>query len=173
MILRFEGNDPTIAADAYIAPGAQIIGRVTLEAGSSVWFSAVLRGDDEPITVGRNSNVQDNATLHIDPGYPVVVGENVVIGHNAIVHGATIEDDVLIGMHATVLTGARIGTGSIVGAGALVPEGADIPAGSLVVGIPAKAIRNTTPDQVDEIRQSAGRYRLRAERFRQSGIAGQ
>ena len=155
MILRFEGNDPAIATDAYVAPGAQIMGRVRLEAGASVWFNAVLRGDDEPITVGENSNVQDNATLHIDPGHPVVVGKSVVIGHNAIVHGATIEDEVLIGMHATVLTGARIGRGSIVGAGALVPEGVTIPPNSLVVGIPAKVVRSTTPDQVAGIRRSA------------------
>ena len=172
MILRFEGNDPAIATDAYVALGAQIMGRVTLAAGASVWFNAVLRGDDEPITVGENSNVQDNATLHIDPGYPVVIGKNVVIGHNAIVHGATIEDDVLIGMHATVLTGATIGRGSIVGAGALVPEGATIPPNSLVVGIPAKVVRSTTPEQVAGIRKSADGYRARADRFRRSGISG-
>lgn len=172
MILRFEGNDPAMAEDAYVAPGAQIMGRVTLAAGSSIWFNAVLRGDDEPITIGENSNVQDNATLHIDPGYPVIVGKNVVIGHNAIVHGATIEDDVLIGMHSTILTGATIGQGSIVGAGALVPEGADIPPNSLVVGIPAKVVRSTTPEQVAGIRKSADGYRARADRFRRSGISG-
>jgi len=135
----------------FIAPTATVIGQVALAAHVNVWFGAVLRGDTDRIEVGEGSNVQDNAVLHTDSGSPCIVGANVTIGHGAVVHGCTVEDGALIGVNATVLSGAHIGAGSIVGAGAVVMEGANIPPGSLVVGVPAKTIR-----ELDEEGRSAG-----------------
>ncbi len=124
-----------------------MIGDVTLQAGASVWYGAVLRGDVERISVGARSNIQDNCTLHADPGFPVTIGERVSVGHNAVVHGATVEDDCLIGMGATVLNGAVIGAGSLVAAQALVPQGMRVPPGSLVAGVPAKVRRELTEEE--------------------------
>lgn len=123
LITGIGGKDPKVDAEVFVAPTASVVGDVTLHAGASVWYGAVLRGDVERISVGADSNVQDNCTLHADPGFPVTVGERVSIGHNAVVHGATVEDDCLIGMGATVLNGAVIGAGSLVAAQALVPQG--------------------------------------------------
>jgi carbonic anhydrase/acetyltransferase-like protein (isoleucine patch superfamily) len=147
MITGIGGREPQVDAEAFVAPTASVIGGVTLGAGSSVWYGAVVRGDVESISVGASSNVQDNCTLHADPGFPVTVGERVSIGHNAVVHGATVEDDCLIGMGATVLNGAVIGAGSLVAAQALVPQGMVVPPGSLVAGVPAKVRRELTEEE--------------------------
>jgi carbonic anhydrase/acetyltransferase-like protein (isoleucine patch superfamily) len=147
LIVGIGGREPKVEADVFVAPTASVIGDVTLEAGASVWYGAVVRGDVERITVGAQSNVQDNVTLHADPGFPVSVGERVSIGHNAVVHGATVEDDCLIGMGATVLNGAVIGAGSLVAAQALVPQGMVVPPGSLVAGVPAKVRRELSREE--------------------------
>jgi carbonic anhydrase/acetyltransferase-like protein (isoleucine patch superfamily) len=147
MITGIGGREPHVDPEAFVAPTASVIGSVTLGAGTSVWYGAVLRGDVEAISVGASSNVQDNCTLHADPGFPVTVGERVSIGHNAVVHGATVEDDCLIGMGATVLNGAVIGAGSLVAAQALVPQGMVVPPGSLVAGVPAKVRRELSEEE--------------------------
>jgi carbonic anhydrase/acetyltransferase-like protein (isoleucine patch superfamily) len=161
----FEGVSPDVAPDAFIAETAVLIGRVTIGEGSSVWFNAVLRGDRDVIRIGRFSNIQDNCTVHHDPGKPAIVGDYVTVGHGAIVHGCIVEDNVLIGMHATILSGATVGHDSIVGAGALVTEGAVIPAGSLVLGVPAKVIRPLRPDEMERVRQSALTYYEHSRKF--------
>ncbi|WP_405578903.1 gamma carbonic anhydrase family protein [Streptomyces sp. NBC_01092] len=147
LIKGIGGREPKIDGEVFVAPTASVIGDVTLDAGASVWYGAVLRGDVEKISVGASSNVQDNCTLHADPGFPVTVGERVSIGHNAVVHGATVEDDCLVGMGATVLNGAVIGAGSLVAAQALVPQGMVVPPGSLVAGVPAKVKRQLTEEE--------------------------
>jgi len=162
----FEGRRPAVAPDAFVADGAVLVGGVTLDLGASVWFNAVIRADSEPIRIGRASNVQDNCTLHVDPGLPCTIGASVTVGHNAVVHACAVEDNVLIGMHATILSGAVIGRDSIVGAGALVAEGVHIPPGSLVLGIPGRVIRQLRPEEIEKIRASAEGYRQRARRYR-------
>ncbi|GGX72885.1 gamma carbonic anhydrase family protein [Streptomyces anandii] len=147
LITGIGGREPRVDEGAFVAPTATVVGDVALSAGASVWYGAVLRGDVESIAVGADSNVQDNCTLHADPGFPVSVGERVSIGHNAVVHGATVEDDCLIGMGATVLNGAVIGAGSLVAAQALVPQGMRVPPGSLVAGVPAKVRRELTEEE--------------------------
>ncbi|MFD3586949.1 gamma carbonic anhydrase family protein [Streptomyces sp. NPDC058683] len=151
LIVGIGGREPKIEDDVFVAPTASVIGDVTLKAGASVWYGAVVRGDTEKITVGAQANVQDNVTLHADPGFPVSVGERVSIGHNAVVHGATVEDDCLIGMGATVLNGAVIGAGSLVAAQALVPQGMVVPAGSLVAGVPAKVKRSLSEEELQGV----------------------
>jgi carbonic anhydrase/acetyltransferase-like protein (isoleucine patch superfamily) len=143
MIYELDGQKPQVPADGryWVAPSAAVIGRVRLNRDSSVWFGAVLRGDNEWIEIGERSQVQDNATLHTDMGFPLTIGTDCVIGHNVILHGCTIADRALIGMGAIVLNGARIGAGCLVGAGALVTEGKVFPEKSLIVGAPARAIR--------------------------------
>ncbi|MBN0047551.1 gamma carbonic anhydrase family protein [Streptomyces actuosus] len=147
LIRGIGGRRPRIDEATFVAPTASVIGDVALGAGASVWYGAVLRGDVEGIRVGADSNVQDNCTLHADPGFPVTVGERVSVGHNAVVHGATVEDDCLIGMGATVLNGAVIGAGSLVAAQALVPQGMVVPPGSLVAGVPAKVRRELSEEE--------------------------
>lgn len=159
-------QSPQIDLTAYIAEGARVIGNVTLGPGASVWFNAVLRGEAERIVIGEGTNIQDNAVVHADPGYPCVVGARVVAGHGAILHGCQVGDECLIGMGAIVLNGARLGPGCIVAAGALIPEGREIPERSLVMGVPARAVRAVTEGELAEIRAAAERYRLRAETYR-------
>jgi carbonic anhydrase/acetyltransferase-like protein (isoleucine patch superfamily) len=143
MIYELDGQKPDLPEGGryWIAPSAAVIGKVRLSVDCSVWFGAVLRGDNEWIELGERSQIQDNCTLHTDPGYPINIGPNCVIGHNVILHGCTVGAQVLIGMGAIVLNGARIGPGCLVGAGALVTEGKEFPAKSLIVGSPARAIR--------------------------------
>jgi carbonic anhydrase/acetyltransferase-like protein (isoleucine patch superfamily) len=141
------GKSPDIDPTAFTAPTSVVVGEVTLGAGASVWYSAVLRADCGPITLGADSNVQDNCTVHVDPGFPVSIGERVSIGHNAVVHGCTVEDDCLIGMSATILNGAVIGAGSLVAAGAVVLEGTVVPPRSLVAGVPAKVRRELSDEE--------------------------
>ncbi|QIY69638.1 gamma carbonic anhydrase family protein [Streptomyces sp. RLB1-33] len=147
LIMGIGGKDPRVDPEAFTAPMSAVIGDVTLHAGASVWYGAVLRADFGPIVIGADSNIQDNCTLHVDPGFPITVGERVSVGHNAVLHGATIEDDCLIGMGATVLNGAVIGAGSLVAAQALVPQGMQVPPGSLVAGVPAKVKRPLTEEE--------------------------
>lgn len=157
-LIPFRGKTPTVAADAYIAPGAVLIGDVHIASGVSVWFNAVIRADHEPVYIGANSNIQDGAVVHIDHGLPVQIGENVTVGHGAIVHSATIEDGALIGMNATVLNGARIGRGAVVGGNALVTENAEFEADSLIVGVPARAIGRVKPDLREWIVKNCAEY---------------
>ncbi|MFI0091388.1 gamma carbonic anhydrase family protein [Streptomyces bobili] len=147
LIVGIGGREPKVDEEAFVAPTASVIGDVTLAAGASVWYGAVLRGDVERISVGAQSNIQDNCTLHADPGFPVTIGERVSVGHNAVVHGAGVGDDCLIGMGATVLNGAVIGAGSLVAAQALVPQGMEVPPGSLVAGVPARIRRELTEEE--------------------------
>ncbi len=141
MIITYKGKTPSVDPTAFIAPNATLIGDVTVGPDASVWFGAVLRGDNEPIVVGRGSNVQDNATLHCDPGHPLTIGEDVTIGHNAVVHGCTVGNGVLVGMGAVVLDEAVLGDWSIVGAGAVVTARTQAPAYSLMLGTPAKVAK--------------------------------
>ena len=159
MFLSFCGKSPRNEGAAFVAPNATVQGDVILKPGSTVWYGAVLRGDDGTLTLGENSNVQDNAVLHTGPELDVVVGRNVSIGHSAVVHGCTVGDDCLIGMHATILNGAVIGAGSLVAAGALVTENAVIPAGSLVVGVPGKVVRTVSEKQKASIAANGEEYR--------------
>ncbi|MEV5987635.1 gamma carbonic anhydrase family protein [Streptomyces sp. NPDC052051] len=158
LITGIGGREPEVDQEAFTAPTSVVIGDVRLRAGASVWYGAVLRGDVERITVGADSNVQDNCTLHADPSFPVTVGERVSIGHNAVVHGATVEDDCLIGMGATVLNGAVIGAGSLVAAQALVPQGLRVPPGSLVAGVPAKVRRELTAEEREGVTLNGTMY---------------
>jgi carbonic anhydrase/acetyltransferase-like protein (isoleucine patch superfamily) len=167
MPVRFLGDRrPRIDDAAYVADGAQIIGDVVLGPAASVWFNAVLRGDTEQIAVGPGSNIQDGAILHADPGYPCTIGAAVVVGHGAILHGCQIEDDCLIGMGAAVLNGARIASGSIVAAGAIVTEGKEFPPRSLIMGVPAKVVRETTAQDLEQIAAGARHYQERAHLYR-------
>mgnify|MGYP001796349373 CR=1 FL=1 len=163
-----DGISPTMPEDgsAWIAPGAHVIGQVTLAEETSVWFNAVLRGDTEPITVGRGTNVQEGSVLHTDLGYPLRIGENCTIGHKAMLHGCTIGDVSLIGMGATVLNGAVIGEGCLIGANALITEGKVIPPGSLVMGAPGKVVRALDEGAQAGLLASAAHYRANAARFR-------
>ena len=152
--------------DCWVAPDANLIGRVILEAGASVWFGATLRGDNEPIRVGEGSNIQENCVLHTDMGYPLTIGASCTIGHKAMLHGCTIGAGSLIGMGATILNGATIGKGCLIGAGALVTEGKEIPDGSLVMGAPGKVVRSLDGEAGAKLLDSARRYRANAARFR-------
>ncbi|THF69419.1 gamma carbonic anhydrase family protein [Deinococcus sp. Arct2-2] len=152
-------SSPDIHPSAFIAPSADLIGRVSVAEGASVWFGAVLRGDLEPITVGAGSNVQDGAVLHSDPGFPCTLETDVTVGHRATVHGAWCGAGSLVGMAATMLNGSRLGAGAVLGAGALLPEGREVPAGMLAVGIPARVVGPVAaPANADRYRQNAGRY---------------
>ena len=152
--------------DYFVADNAAVIGRVRLENNASVWFSAVIRGDNELITVGENSNVQDGAVLHTDPGCPLVIGKNVTVGHQAMLHGCTIGDNSLIGINAVVLNGARIGSNCLIGANSLVTENKEIPDGSLVMGSPAKVIRPLSTEQLAGLTESAATYVNRFKQFK-------
>ena len=158
MIEIIDGVIPKTEKAAFLAPNCAIAGDVTLEQGTSVWYSAVLRADDSPIVVGEDSNIQDNATLHANEGYAIHIGREVSVGHNAIVHGATIGDRVIIGMNATVLDGAKIGDDCLIGAGALVTGGTVIPSGSLVMGVPARVVRPLSQEQLAMLRENAQEY---------------
>ena len=160
------GVAPTVAPTAWVAPGAVVAGAVELGDEVSVWYSAVVRADHTPITVGAGSNVQDGAVLHADPGFGCTLGAGVTIGHRAVVHGCTIEDDCLIGMGAVVLNGAVIGTGSLIAAGAVVSQGVVIPPRSLVAGVPGKVRRETSEDERALIRAGAASYRELLSRHR-------
>ena len=154
-----------IVQASFVAPNTTILGNVSIDADSSVWFGSVIRGDTEEIRIGRETNIQDLSMLHADPGFPCVVGDCVTIGHQATIHGAWIEQETMIGMRATLLNGCKIGTGSIVAAGTLVPEGMEIPPGHLVMGVPAKIRRPTEPEELEWIRKVAAHYVEAAQAF--------
>ncbi len=167
-VYTLDGREPRFPENGafWLAPNATLIGDILLAEEASVWFGAILRGDNEPITIGARSNVQDGCVFHTDMGYPLTVGADCTIGHNAILHGCTIKDNALIGMGATVLNGAVIGSNCIVGANALIAEGKEIPDNSLVVGVPGKVVR-TLPDQAaEDIRKSAQGYVRNWRRFK-------
>lgn len=169
-LLPFEGKMPQIHDSAYVAPGAVVIGDVTIEADASIWFNAVLRGDREPIVIGAGSNVQDGAVVHTDPGYPCVVSKNVTVGHNAILHGCTIEQGVTVGMGATVLNGAVVGVSALVAANALVLEGAEIESQMLVAGVPAKPRRALSDDEVAHFAKNTVGYQERRRIYMEQNI---
>ena len=158
MMLTFGGKVPRDEGAVFVAENATVLGDVVLKPGSSVWYGAVLRGDDGTLTVGENSNVQDNAVLHCDVGGSVTLGKNVTVGHCALVHGCTVGDDSLIGMHATLLNHCVVGQRCIIGAGALVPEGMVIPDDSIAVGVPARVVKTIRPDQLEANRENAAHY---------------
>jgi carbonic anhydrase/acetyltransferase-like protein (isoleucine patch superfamily) len=158
--------DPT----AWIAPGATVLGDVTIGADSTVWYQAVIRGDTDAIRIGRGTNIQDGCVLHADPGVPCTIGDHVTVGHAAIVHGATVEDDCLIGMKAVVMNGAKIGRGSIVAVGAIVTEGTEIPPGSIAMGQPAKVKRQVTERDLARIRHAAEHYIESGRVYRTAGV---
>lgn len=162
-----DGIAPTLPADGHywIAPDARVIGNVVIGEDVGIWFGAVLRGDNEPITVGAETNIQEHSVLHTDLGFPLTIGSGCTIGHRAILHGCTVGDNSLIGMGAIVLNGARIGANSLVGAGALVPEGKDYPDGSLIIGTPGRVVRTLTEEQIGRLRQSAQSYVENWKRF--------
>lgn len=166
MIYALDGISPDIDPDAWVAPGAHVMGRVRLAAGVGIWFGAALRGDNEWIEVGEATNIQENCVLHTDMGYPLVIGANCTIGHKAMLHGCTIGEGSLIGMGATVLNGAKIGKGCLIGACALITEGKEIPDGSLVMGSPGKVVRELDDAARARLLKSAEGYRANAARFR-------
>lgn len=165
MIYELDGVAPLIAGDAWVAPDANLMGRVVVEADASVWFGVTARGDTEEIRIGLGSNVQENCVLHTDLGFPLTIGADCTIGHKAMLHGCTIGDGSLIGMGAIVLNGAKIGKGCLIGAGALVTEGKEIPDGSLVMGAPGKVVRQLDEVAQGKLLESAEHYRQNARRF--------
>jgi carbonic anhydrase/acetyltransferase-like protein (isoleucine patch superfamily) len=166
LIIPFDGHSPDVDATAFVAPNATVIGRVTIGANASLFYGSVLRADTDSISIGPDSNVQDNVSMHTDVGIQLIVGRGVSIGHGAVVHGCVIEDDCLIGMGATVLNRAVIGSGSLVAAGAVVLEGTVIPPRSLVAGVPAKVRRELTDEEIAGVRQNASHYVELAARHR-------
>ncbi len=165
MIFELDGIAPLIAADAWVAPTACLIGKIVVEAEASVWFGVTARGDNEEIRIGLGSNVQENCVLHTDMGFPLTIGADCTIGHKAMLHGCTIGDGSLIGMGAIVLNGAKIGRGCLIGAGALITEGKEIPDGSLVMGAPGKVVRQLDEAAQAKLLLSAEGYRKNARRF--------
>ena len=169
MTLYRLGEVAPVVADpdrAFVAPDAQVIGDVRIGLDVSIWFGAVLRGDNEAIAIGEGTNVQDRCVFHTDPGFPLSLGREVTVGHAAILHGCTVEDGALIGMGATVLNGARIGAGALVGANALVTEGKEIPPGAMVLGQPGKVVKTLDEDAIARLRRTAGVYREKLARYR-------
>ena len=165
-IYQLDEHSPHIDDSTWIADNAQVMGAVSLAANTSVWFGAVIRGDTETITIGEGSNIQDLAVIHADNGMPVVVGKHVTVGHQVMLHGCTIGDESLIGIGAVVLNGVRIGKNCLVGAGSLVTEGKSFPDGSMIMGSPAKVVRELTPEQIEGLRASARHYIQNAKRYR-------
>lgn len=157
---------PQIDPTAFVADSADLIGAVTLGKNASVWYQVVIRADDEPVTIGEGTNIQDGTIIHIDIGYPTILGNFVSVGHRAIIHGAEIADHVLISMGAIVLTGARIGEHSIIGAGALITEGMEVPPNSLVLGIPGRIVKSVSEAQIERIHQTAQGYIERGQIYK-------
>lgn len=165
-VYSIDGIAPKVAGSAWIADSAQVMGDVELAENVSIWFGAVLRGDTEHMRIGRGTNIQDGSVLHADAGKPLMVGEDVTVGHKVMLHGCTIGDGSLIGIGAIVLNGAKIGKGCLVGAGSLVTEGKEFPDGSMILGSPAKVVRQLAPEQINGLRNSASNYVNNARRFR-------
>jgi carbonic anhydrase/acetyltransferase-like protein (isoleucine patch superfamily) len=165
-IYKLGAASPSIAASAYVADNSAVIGNVTIHDNASVWFGATIRGDNDHITVGRNSNVQEGAVLHTDPGYQLTIAEDVTVGHQAMLHGCSIGAGTTVGMQAVILNGARIGRNCLVGAGALVTEGKEFPDDSLILGVPAKVVRTLGEDDIAGMRRNTGGYVERAQCFK-------
>ena len=166
MLYRLEDVSPQLEGSGhFVAPNAAVVGNVILGDGASVWFSAVIRGDNEPIRIGARSNIQDGSVLHSDPGSPLTIGESVTVGHNATVHGCTVGDGTLVGINAVILNGAVIGRNCVIGANSLVPEGMEIPDGSLVMGVPARVKRELTAEEQALFSHNADHYVNNAVRF--------
>lgn len=170
MEITIDGQTPQVDDSAWVAPTAVLAGSVTVERGASVWYGAVLRADNEPITIGARSNVQDNCAFHVDVGCPVALGEGVSVGHGAIVHGATVGDRVLIGMGAIVMNGAVIGDEAMVAAGALVTEGMEVPPRSLVAGVPGKVRRDLTDAEIEKVRTNAEIYEQHRDLYSRASL---
>lgn len=168
MKYRIEQLEPKLAEGTYVAPGAVLIGDVTLEEGASVWFNAVVRADEAPIVIGAGSNIQDGCVLHADPFTPLRIGKGVTVGHLAMLHGCTVGDGSLVGIGAVVLNGARIGKNCLIGARALVTEGVEIPDGSLVLGSPGKVVRQLLEDELSSLPMSAQHYLHRGEWYEEN-----
>jgi len=166
VLYSLDGISPELNDDSWVAPDANLIGHVRLEAGASVWFGSTLRGDNELIHVGEGSNIQENSVLHTDMGYPLTIGKNCTIGHKAMLHGCTIGEQSLIGMGAMVLNGARIGRNCLIGAGALITEGKEIPDGSLVMGAPGRVVRALDEEAIAGLLASAQGYQQNMRRYR-------
>ncbi|THU02025.1 gamma carbonic anhydrase family protein [Lampropedia puyangensis] len=164
-VWKLNGATPVCAADVFVAPGAQVVGKVTLGQGVSVWFNAVVRADNEPMHIGANTNIQDAAVLHSDPGYPLTIGQNVTVGHQATLHGCSVGDGALIGIGAVVLNGAEIGRNCLVAAGAVVTEGKVFPDNSLIVGAPAQLKRVLTEEAIHGLHANAAHYVRNAVRY--------
>ena len=165
-LYQLDDFKPDVAASAWVAESAEVIGKVTLGENSSVWFGVVIRGDNAPITVGAGSNIQDQSVLHTDHDKPLSIGNNVTIGHQVMLHGCTIGDGSLIGIQAVVLNGAKIGKNCLVGAGSLVTEGKEFPDGCMIFGSPAKAVRQLSPEQIEGLKMSAESYIANAHRYK-------
>ena len=172
MIIEYKGKKTQIAESAWLAPNSTVIGDVTIEEGASIWFGAVLRGDNQPIHIGRGSNIQDNSTLHCNRYSGMTVGENVTVGHNVVLHSCTIGDNCLIGMGAIVMDDAVIGENSIVGAGALVTPGKIFPPNSLIMGSPARVKSEVTEEALRSATSAGEEYRKRAEEYKNSQQIG-
>ena len=172
-LYSLDGISPQLPEDDdyFVAPGAYVIGNVRLGSGASVWFGSTIRGDNERITVGKRTNIQENCVLHTDPGCPIELGDNVTVGHKAMLHGCKVGQGSLIGMGASVLNGANIGEGSLIGAGALITEGKEIPPGVLVVGSPGRVVRDLTQDEIQGLQRSAHHYWENQKRFRAGLVA--
>ncbi len=166
MIYELSNVKPRIADSAWVAPNATVIGNVVLEADSSVWFNVVIRGDNDTMTIGERSNIQDGTVIHTDAGIPLTIGVGVTVGHQAMVHGCTIGDNTLIGIQAVVLNRAKIGKNCLIGAGSLIPEGKVIPDNSLVMGTPGKVVRELSEAEVQMLKMSADHYVQNAQRYR-------
>ena len=172
MRYALDGVAPEVEGeDHWVAPTAVLIGRVRLEAGASVWWGAVLRGDNEPVTVGRGSNVQDGCVCHTDPGFPLTIGPDVTVGHMAVLHGCTVGEGSLVGIGAVVLNGARVGRNCLIAARALVGEGKEIPDNSLVMGVPGKVVGEVRPEQAERIRRGTEKYVRNWKRYRAGLVA--
>ena len=165
-VYELDGVRPRLAASAWVAESAEVIGDVSLAEDTGIWSRVVIRGDNEPVTIGAATNIQEGCVLHSDQGSPLTIGRDVTVGHKAMLHGCTVGDGSLIGIGAIVLNNARIGRSCLVGAGALVTEGKEFPDGSLIVGSPARAVRSLTPEQIEGLQQSAKHYVQNAARFR-------
>ena len=163
-VYQLDDDVPDLHASAWVADSAQVMGKVSLAENASVWYGVVIRADNDRISIGRNSNVQDNSVLHTDHGMPLSVGDNVTIGHQVMLHGCTIGDGSLVGIQSIILNGARIGRNSIVGAGAVVTEGKEFPDGVLIIGAPAKVVRALTPGQIERLQHSARHYVAQQQR---------
>jgi carbonic anhydrase/acetyltransferase-like protein (isoleucine patch superfamily) len=165
-LYQLDNLTPTVHESAWVADNAQVMGNVHLAEDSSVWFGVVIRGDTDTISVGRGTNIQDNSVLHADRGMPLTIGDNVTVGHQVMLHGCTIGEGSLIGIQAVVLNGAKIGKNCLVGAGSLVTEGKEFPDGSMILGSPAKAVKQLSPEQIEGLKMSAKHYVDNARRYK-------